>query len=73
MNIYRVVLSIQDYDTMEKINKITGSCEFNDENWVNLEGIEQFPELLEYITDEQLNALKNNEIDTVVFSALSAV
>lgn len=73
MNIYRVVLSIQDYDTMENINKITGSCEFNDENWVNLEVIQEYPNLLEYITDEELNALKNKEIDTVVFTALSSV
>ncbi|MBR1775958.1 hypothetical protein IJ750_02650 [bacterium] len=69
MRIVKVILNFHDYDEMEIINKITGANEFNDENWVNLEIIEAHPELLKYIPDEQINALKNGDADHIVFSA----
>lgn len=69
MRIVKVILNFQDYDEMEKINKITGANEFNDENWVDLEVIEAHPELLDYIPDEQIESLKKGDADHIIFSA----
>ena len=69
MRIVKVILNFHDYDEMEKINKITGANEFNDENWVDLEIIEANPELLNYVSEEEINALKNGDADHIVFSA----
>ncbi len=65
--INKVITSFQDVDDMEEINIITGLNRFNTDNWCDISEFEEHPELKMYISDEEFNALKNNEADYIAF------
>lgn len=67
MFIYKVIQSLQDVDDMEKINRITGLDDFETDNWCDFGEFEEYPELKQFVTEEEYNALKNENADYVAF------
>lgn len=67
MIIDKVIVSLQELDTMEEINKITGLNVFDTDNWCDLSQFEQYPKLRKYITKEELKALKDKKADYIAF------
>lgn len=67
MNINKVIFSYQDPDNMEEINKITSLDPFKECNCCGYDDFEEYPQLKQYVTDEELQALKNGDADTIAF------
>ena len=67
VQIDKVIMSLQDVDNMEKINDLTEVSFDTTDNWIDFSTIEDIPELKEFITDEEYNALKNKEADFIAF------
>lgn len=67
MVIYRVIKIFQDPEAMEEINKITGIDAFETDNWVDYYTLEECEKLKNYVEKEEIEALKHNEADFIVF------
>ena len=52
---------------MEKINRITGIDSFSTDNWVDYSVIEAFPDLKQFLKNEELEALQNRKADYIAF------
>ena len=68
MYIYKVIISHQEPDNMERINIITGLNVFNTDNWCDLGQFKDTPELKKFITYEEFNALNEREANYIAFS-----
>lgn len=67
MIINKVIVSYQNPDNMEQINKLTSLDFDHTDNWVDYSTFEDKPELQKFIDDEKLQALKNGEADYIAF------
>ena len=67
MYIYKVIISHQEPDNMERINIITGLNVFNTDNWCDLGQFKDTPELKKFITDEEFKALNEREANYIAF------
>lgn len=67
MEIYRVIKIYQDPDKMEEINKITEIGAFETDNWIDYYTFKKCVELNDYVEKEDIEALKNNKADFIVF------
>lgn len=67
MYIYKVIQNFQDVNNMEEINKITGLDPFESDNWCDLSEFEEHPELKEYLSEEEFEALKKGQTDYIAF------
>lgn len=67
MIINKIIFSYQDPDNMETINTITSLDPFKEINCCDYSEFEQYPQLKQYVTDEELQALKNGDADTIAF------
>lgn len=63
----RVIMSLQKPYDMEKINRITGIDSFSTDNWVDYSVIEAFPDLKQFLKNEELEALQNRKADYIAF------
>ena len=63
----RVIMSLQKPYDMEKINRITGIDSFSTYNWVDYSFIEAFPDLKQFLKNEELEALQNRKADYIAF------
>lgn len=63
----KVITSLQKPYDMEKINRITGINSFSTDNWVDYSVIEEFPELKQFLSKEELAALQNRKADYIAF------
>ena len=63
----KVIMSLQESDDMERINSITGISYDNTDNWVDIETIEENPELKQYISEDEYDAMLNGEADYIAF------
>lgn len=60
-------MSLQKPYDMEKINRITGIDSFSTDNWVDYSVIEAFPDLKQFLKNEELEALQNRKADYIAF------
>ena len=60
-------MSLQKPYDMEKINRITGIDSFSKDNWVDYSVIEAFPDLKQFLKNEELEALQNRKADYIAF------
>ena len=67
MIINKVIVSYQNPDNMEQINKLTSLDFDHTDNWVDYSTFEDKLELQKFIDDEKLQALKNGEADYIAF------
>ena len=67
MYIYKVIISHQEPDNIERINIITGLNVFNTDNWCDLGQFKDTPELKKFITDEEFKALNEREANYIDF------
>lgn len=67
MIINKIIFSYQDPDNMETINTITSLDPFKEINCCDYSEFEQYPQLLEFTTEEELQALKNGDADYIAF------
>ena len=67
MYIYKVIISHQEPDNIERINIITGLNVFNTDNWCDLGQFKDTPELKKFITYEEFNALNEREANYIAF------
>lgn len=67
MIINKVIFSWQDPDDMEEINTITTIDPFRECNCCDYSNFEQYPQLKKFISDEELQALKNGDADYIAF------
>lgn len=67
MYIYKVIISHQEPDNIERINIITGLNVFNTDNWCDLGQFKDTPELKKFITDEEFKALNEREANYIAF------
>lgn len=67
MYIYKVIISHQEPDNIERINIITGLNVFNTDNWCDLGQFKDTPELKKFITDEEFKALNEREANHIAF------
>ena len=67
MYIYKVIISHQEPDNIERINIITGLNVFNTDNWCDLGQFKDTPELKKFITDEEFKALNVREANYIAF------
>lgn len=67
MYIYKVIISHQEPDNIERINIITGLNVFNTDNWCDLGQFKDTPELKKIITDEEFKALNEREANYIAF------
>ncbi|DAB16879.1 TPA: hypothetical protein CPT98_07160 [Candidatus Gastranaerophilales bacterium HUM_19] len=67
MIIDKVITIWLDSDAMEEINKITGIDAFSTDNWVDYSVVEGYSDLKQYVTNENLEALKNGKADYIAF------
>ncbi len=65
--IFKVITSDQKWENMEQINNITGVEPFDTDNWCDLDQFELHPELKTFISEEEFQALKDNQADYVAF------
>lgn len=63
----KVITSLQKPYDMEEINRITGIDSFSTDNWVDYSVVKMFPDLEQYLTNEELEALKNRNADYIAF------
>lgn len=63
----KVITSLQKPYDMEEINRITGIDSFSTDNWVDYSVFKMFPDLKQYLTNEELEALKNGKADYIAF------
>jgi len=63
----KVVKVYLDPELMEMLNKQTGIDEFETDNWCDKHEFEKVPSIYEFITEEQKQAITNDEIDYIVF------
>lgn len=63
----KVIMSLQKPYDMEKINRITGIDSFSTDNWVDYSVIEAFPDLKQFLKNEELEALQNRKADYIAF------
>ena len=63
----KVITSLQDADNMQEINLITGLDMCSTDNWVDLSTFEENPELQQFISADELKALKNKDADYIAF------
>lgn len=67
MLIDKVIMSLQKPDDMEKINSITSVDYDGTDNWVDYFTFKENPKLKKFISNEELNALKNGKTDYIAF------
>ena len=67
MHINKVITSFQDVDSMENINILTGLDAFSTDNWCDLGEFEEIQELNKFITEEELQVLKDNSAEYIAF------
>ena len=65
--INKVITSLQDAYKMEEINLITGLDLCKTDNWVDLSTFEENPELQQFISEDELTALRNKNADYIAF------
>ena len=65
MYIYKVIISHQEPDNIERINIITGLNVFNTDNWCDLGQFKDTPELKKFITYEEFKALNEREANYI--------
>ena len=65
--INKVITSLQDAYKMEEINLITGLDLCKTDNWVDLSTFEENPELQQFISEDELTALRNKDADYIAF------
>ena len=63
----KVITSLQDADNMQEINLITGLDMCATDNWVDLSTFEENPELQQFISEDELKALRNKDADFIAF------
>lgn len=63
----KVITSLQKSDAMEQINTITDINVFATDNWVNLSTFEDNPELKDFVSDYEYDALQNGDADYIAF------
>lgn len=63
----KVITSLQDADNMQEINLITGLDMCSTDNWVDLSTFEENPELQQFISADELKALRNKDADYIAF------
>lgn len=63
----KVITSLQDADNMQEINLITGLDICSTDNWVDLATFEENPELQQFISADELKALRNKDADYIAF------
>lgn len=63
----KVITSLQDADNMQEINLITGLDMCSTDNWVDLATFEENPELQQFISADELKALRNKDADYIAF------
>ena len=67
MYIYKVIISHQEPDNIERINIITGLNVFNTDNQCDSGQFKDTPELKKFITDEEFKALNEREANYIAF------
>ncbi len=65
--INKVITSLQDAYKMEEINLITGLDLCKTDNWVDLSTFEENPELQQFISEDEITALRNKDADYIAF------
>ncbi|MBQ7764304.1 hypothetical protein IJ384_02920 [bacterium] len=63
----KVITSLQDVESMQEINLITGLEFDSTDNWVDLSAFDENPELKKYVKDYEFDALQNGEADYIAF------
>ena len=63
----KVITSLQDAYNMQEINLITGLDLCKTDNWVDLSTFEENPELQQFISEDELTALRNKDADYIAF------
>ena len=63
----KVITSLQDVESMQEINLITGLEFDSTDNWVDLSTFDENPELKKYVKDYEFDALQNGEADYIAF------
>ena len=63
----KVITSLQDVESMQEINLITGLEFDSTDNWVDLLAFDENPELKKYVKDYEFDALQNGEADYIAF------
>ena len=63
----KVITSLQDAYNMQEINLITGLDMCSTDNWVDLSTFEENPELQQFISEDELTALRNKNADYIAF------
>ena len=67
MIIDKVIVSYQQPDDMEAINRITGLEYDNTDNWVDYGTFKEHPILNKFVEEEEGIALKNGTADFIAF------
>ena len=67
MVIYRVIKIFLNPEEMEIVNVLTEIDAFETDNWVDYYTFEECEKLKSYVEKEELEALKHNEADFIVF------
>lgn len=67
MVIYRVIKIFLNPEEMEIVNVLTGIDAFETDNWVDYYTFKEYEKLKSYVEKEELEALKHNESDFIVF------
>lgn len=63
----KVITSLQNADNMQEINIITGLDMCKTDNWIDFSIFEENPELQQFISEDELKALKNKDADYIAF------
>ena len=67
MVIYRVIKIFLNPEEMEIVNVLTEIDAFETDNWVDYYTFEECEKLKNYVEKEEMEALKHNEADFIVF------
>lgn len=63
----KVITSLQNADNMQEINIITGLDMCKTDNWVDFSIFEENPELKDFVTAYEFEALQNGDADYIAF------
>jgi len=68
VEIDRVIVILEDPDSMEKIGALTGISDSSSSDiWCDFSDFEEYPELKDFISSYEFEALKNGQADYIAF------
>lgn len=61
-----VSITYADWYTLEEINKILHNCEFQENVFISLDDLEQYPLIKNYLNETRIKALEEKAIQYVI-------